>query len=389
MNYDQEILRRAQEMECWVREIRQALHRIPERGFKEFKTHALIAGELTRLGIPFTTEKGTGILGTIQGSKPGKTVALRADIDALPIEEKTGLPFASEHPGLMHACGHDAHAAMLLGAARLLWEMRAEIPGTVRLIFQPAEETIGGAEPMIEAGAMRGVDAVYGLHVAARSTPGRISTRAGAMYAATDELFIDILGKSGHGAHPRSGIDAIAIAGQVIVALQTLVSRELEATESAVVTIGSIHGGEVCNIICDEVKMIGTLRTLTPEVRDQFLQRIPALCKGIARAMGGDAQVRVRHGYSACINDPFEADRVLSVAARLFGEDQTRELSHSSLGGEDFAYYLHKAPGAIFLLGCGGEMTVHNDCFTVDEACLPVGVAMHAALAMDFLTQQG
>lgn len=387
MQYDQGILDAAGALDSYTRDIRHALHRIPERGFQEFKTHAYLKNCLDAIGIPYTTKR-TWIIGTIKGEKPGPTVALRADIDALPIQERTGLPFASEHPGMMHACGHDAHAAMLMGAARLLWEMKADIPGTVRLLFQPAEETEGGAEPMIAAGAMDGVAAVYGLHVAAQSPVGRIQTRHGAMYAATDELFIDILGKSGHGAHPTSGIDAIAIAGQLIAALQTLVSREIDATDSAVITIGSIHGGKVCNIICDEVNMIGTLRTLTDKVRRQFNERIPAFCRGIARTMGGDARVRIRSGYCAALNDPGEADRVLAVAGRLLGEPMAQALCHSSLGGEDFAYYLQKAPGAIYLLGCGADYPAHSGLFVVDDDCLQVGVAMHAALVMDYLTQQ-
>lgn len=386
MKYDAQIMDAARSLADWTAEARHQLHRIPERGFQEHKTHAFLKQKLDEIGIPYTTER-TWIIGTIQGGRPGKTVALRADIDALPIQEATGLPYESEHPGMMHACGHDAHAAILLGTANLLWSMRAEIPGTVRLLFQPAEETQGGAEPMIEAGAMQGVDVVYGLHVAAQAPPGRIATRPGAMYAATDELFIDVLGKRGHGAHPRSGVDAIAIAGQIITALQTLVTREIEATESAVITIGGIHGGTATNIICDEVNMMGTLRTLTPAVREQFGERIPALCKGIAQAMGGDVQVRIRRGYCACVNDAHEAERVLRAAERLYGAEMTRELSVSSMGAEDFAYYLLEAPGAIYHLGCGSEYSVHNEHFTVDDACLPVGVAMQATLTMEYLLE--
>lgn len=386
MNNDT-ILARAQALADWTADVRHALHRVPELDFDLPKTHAIITSTLDSIGIPYTTERNW-VIGTIQGGKPGKTVALRADMDALPIQEQTGLPYASEHPGCMHACGHDAHSAMLLGAAKLLNDARDEIPGTVRLLFQPAEETEGGAEPMIKAGAMQGVDAVYGLHVAAQVPTGRIATRPGAMYAATDELFIDVLGQSGHGAHPRSGVDAIAIAAYIITELQTLISREIEATESAVITIGSIHGGTVCNIICDEVKLIGTLRTLTPEVREQLCRRIPEVCEGIARTMRGDVRVRIRHGYCACVNDPGEAERVLRLSEAMFGPEKTRVLTASSMGAEDFAYYLLQAPGAIFHVGCGGTASVHNEHFTVDDACLPAGVAMHAALVFDYLNEQ-
>lgn len=386
MKYDQRIKERAEALAEYTKEVRHALHRMPERGFEEHRTSAFIKAKLDEIGIPHTGER-TWIIGTIQGGKPGKTVALRADIDALPIQENTGLPFASETPGMMHACGHDTHAAMLLGAARLLFEMRDELPGAVRLLFQPAEETTGGAEPMIAAGAMDGVDAVYGLHVAAQAPVGRIATRPGPMYAATDELFIDVLGKAGHGAHPISGVDAIAIAAQMITALQTVITRETEATESVVFTVGSIHGGTACNIICDEVKLDCTLRTLTPEMREQMHERIPQMCQGIARAMGGDVRVEIRRGYCACVNDADEAQRVLRVAKRLFGEENTRALRVSSMGAEDFAYYLLEAPGAIFHLGCGGDVSVHNDCFIAEEECFPVGVAMHAAMAFEYLTE--
>ncbi len=362
--------------------IRHRLHRIPELGFEEFKTAALIREVLDEIGAPYTAD-GTATVVTIQGALPGKTIGIRADIDALPLQEQTALPYASEHPGRMHACGHDAHAAILLGTAKLLWDLKDELPGTVRLFFQPAEETTGGAEGMIAAGAMDGVDHVYGLHVAAQTPVGRISTRAGANHAACDELFIDVLGRKGHGAHPRSGIDAIVIAAQMITAMQTLISREIEATDAAVLTIGSIHGGTTNNILCDEVKLHGTLRTLTPEVRAQYQHRIPELCEGIARAMGGDVRVNIRSGYCACVNDAAEAARVLRIAERLFGKGATYETPNSSMGAEDFAYFLREAPGAIYHLGCGSAAPGHNELFSVDDACLPLGVLMHAALVWD------
>lgn len=385
MNHKQ-LKEMAESLASWTSEIRYQLHRIPERGFEETKTQALIQQTLTALGIPFVSEQ-TWTIGTIEGGKPGKTVALRADIDALPITERTGLPYASEHPGMMHACGHDAHTAVLLGCANLLMRIRDQISGTVRLLFQPAEETTGGAKPMIDAGAMDGVSAVYGLHVAAQAPVGRIATRPGAMYAATDEIFIDVLGKSGHGAHPTSGVDAIAIAAYLITTLQTLISREMEATDSAVFTVGSIHGGEVCNILCDEVNMICTLRTLAPETREYCYRRIPEICEGIARTMGGDAKVRFRPSYPAAINNAGESERVLRLAGAMFGGANTKVLAASSMGAEDFAYYLLEAPGAIYHLGCGGNASVHNDCFTVDDRCLPVGVALQAALALDYLQE--
>lgn len=383
---DKQIRDGAKAVAEWTKEARHALHRIPERGFAEFKTQACIKGRLDEIGVPYETDY-TWVIATIKGGRPGPTVAIRADMDGLPIEEASGVPFASEHPGMMHACGHDAHSAILLGTARLLWSMRDEIPGTVRLLFQPAEETSGGASPMIKAGAMKGVDVVYGLHVAAQAPVGRIATRPGPMYAATDEFTIDVIGRAGHGAHPVSGVDAVMISAQLVTALQTLVSREIEATDSAVFTVGAIHGGTASNIICDNVRMDCTLRTLSPDVREQLRRRIPELCQGIARALNGDVRVGLREGYCACVNDADEAARVLRVAKRLFGEEKTKVLNNSSMGAEDFAFYLLEAPGAIYHLGCGGDAPGHNERFTVDEDCLETGVAMHAALVMDYLLE--
>ncbi|MDR0898220.1 MAG: amidohydrolase [Oscillospiraceae bacterium] len=382
--HEMDIKQRAVALEHYVIEARRALHRIPEEGFSEVETNALLRRYLDEIGVPYTGEK-TWLIAEITGGKPGKTVGIRADIDALPLQEETGLPFASEHPGWMHACGHDMHAAILLGTAKLLWAIRDEIPGRVRLFFQPAEETDGGAEPMIAAGAMQGVDAVYALHVAAQAPVGRIACKAGPMYAACDTLHIDILGRKGHGAHPRSGTDAIVIAAQVITALQTLITRELEATEAAILTIGAIHGGTAQNILCDEVKLFGTMRTLDMQVRAQLRHRLPLLITGIAQAMGGDARVEIEGGYAPTINDDIEAARVLSLAERLFGADKIKVLKESSMGGEDFGYFTREAPGALYHLGTGSAMPLHNGQFNPDEACMVSGVTLHAALALDYL----
>jgi amidohydrolase len=382
--HEQDIKQRAAALENYVIEARRALHRIPETGFCEEKTNALLRRYLDEIGVPYTGEK-TWLIAEIEGGKSGKTVGIRADIDALPLQEETGLPFASEHPGWMHACGHDMHAAILLGTAKLLWEIREAIPGRVRLFFQPAEETVGGAEPMIAAGAMQGVDAVYALHVASQAPVGQIGCKAGPMYAACDTLHIDILGRKGHGAHPRSGTDAIVIAAQVITALQTLITRELEATESAILTIGAIHGGTAQNILCDEVKMLGTMRTLDMQVRAQMRHRLPALVSGIAEAMGGEARVEIEEGYAPTLNDEVEAARVHKLAGRLFGDEKIKVLRESSMGGEDFGYFTREAPGALYHLGTGSTMPLHNGQFDPDEDCLITGVTLLAALVLDYL----
>lgn len=371
----------------WIKALRREFHRIPEGGFQEVKTQKLIQKTLDELGIPYTSER-TWTVAEIVGGQSGRTVGLRADMDALPIEEKTGLDYASCHPGMMHACGHDGHMAMLLGAARILSEHREEIPGKIRLLFQPAEESVGGADPMIQAGAIEGVDGMFAIHLAAKAPVGRIAVRAGTVYAACDSLHIDVYGRGGHGAHPRSGVDAIVIASQIITALQTLITRELEGHEAAIITVGSIHGGNACNVLCDHVSMKGTLRTLDKNTREQLRRRLCELVEGIALSMNGKATVRFSDSYPPCVNDAYEAARVRRVALRLFGEEKTIEAPRSSMGGEDFAFFLEKVPGVMYHLGCGGDAPLHNDRMTMDEDCLPLGAMMHAAVALDFLKDE-
>lgn len=392
---EQEIKARAFEMEDWLRAVRRQLHRIPEPGFQEKKTSAFIKRTLEQLGIPYTSER-TWVIGLIEGGQPGKTVALRADMDALPIEEKTGLEYASEHPGYMHACGHDCHTAMLLGAAKLLMGMREQLRGCVKLLFQPAEETEGGALPMIEAGCLEHphVDAVYGLHVSSGLPVGKISTMYGTVSGSSDELTLEVFGKSGHGAHPSSGVDAIVISAQVISALQTLVSRSVSPTDAAVISIGSIAGGGAPNVICDHVVMRGTLRTITKETRELLRRRIGEVAQGVARTLGGDARLTVHPSYCALINHDAHVDRVVAVGKRLFGEESVEVGREPSLGVEDFAYFVEHAPGAFFNVGCArlGEADPapgHNCRFNPDERCLPYGVAMHCALVWSANESEG
>ncbi|MDR1569192.1 MAG: amidohydrolase [Oscillospiraceae bacterium] len=379
--------------EAWVRSVRHELHQIPEVGFQEFKTQALIQRTLTELGIAYQSER-TWVIGIIEGGLPGKTVALRADIDALPIQEETGLPYASRHPGFMHACGHDMHAAILLCAAKILQENRTTLKGRVKLFFQPAEETDGGARPMIQAGCMKNpdVDRIYGLHVGTRSPYGYIGAQAGVINASSDEILIHIHGKSGHGAHPENAVDAVLIAGHVIGMLQPLISRNVAPLDSAVLTIGSIHGGTAHNIIAPLVTMRGTLRTMRRDTRDKLIRRIRETLDGVCGAMGGSAELDLIPGYCALENDPESVERVRAVASRLFGERSLLPPGEPSMGVEDFAYYLHEAPGAFFHLGCGNpdlseNAGGHNSRFSPDERGLPYGVAMHVGLVWDFLDQ--
>ena len=373
----------------WMVDIRRRLHRIPERGFAEVKTQQVIMETLDALGIPYTTER-TWVVGVIEGALPGQVVALRADMDALPLEEPEGLPFRSEHPGMMHACGHDAHMTMVLGAAKVLMGMRDRLPGTVKLLFQPAEETDGGAEPMVQRGVMENphVDRVYGLHVQPYLPVGVIETRAGTLNASTDDVELTIHGRSSHGAYPESGADAIVCAAQVITSLQTLVSRNVSPLASAVLSLGMISGGTAGNIICDRVSLRGTLRTANSEIRAMMKRRIAEVASGVAAAMGCTAEVRITSGYAALVNDEAEAGRVMRVGARLLGEKNVVRKAAPSMGGEDFSFFCEDVPGAFFHLGCVKREDMpapllHSRDFHLDEDCLTVGAMMHVALVLD------
>ena len=386
---DRELRALVEAQRDWIVGMRRRLHRIPERGFQEFKTQQAVTDALREIGVPYTTER-TWVIGLIEGALPGDVVALRADMDALPIEEPEGCPFRSEHPGMMHACGHDAHTAMLLGAAKVLHGLRNRLHGTVKLLFQPAEETDGGAEPMVAAGAMEHphVDRVYGLHVMPRLPVGTVETRAGTLNASTDSVCITVHGRAGHGAYPESSVDAIVCAAQVITALQTLVSRNLSPLQSAVLTLGVIEGGTAGNIICDRVTLRGTLRTANAGIRAMMERRMTEVCQGVATAMGCTAEVRIDAGYAALVNDPAEAARVSRVGARLFGSANMLEKQEPSMGGEDFSFFSDCAPGAFFHIGCSpvdqeNPAPLHSRDFALDEDCLTIGTLMHVALVMD------
>ncbi len=386
---DQELKALVEAQADWMSAKRRQLHRIPENGFAEYKTQKVITDTLDELGIPYTTER-TWVVGLIEGELPGGVVALRADMDALPLQEPEGLSFRSEHAGMMHACGHDAHMAMVLGAAKVLMGMRDRLAGKVKLLFQPAEETDGGAEPMVAAGVMENphVERVYGLHVQPYLPVGVIETRPGTLNASTDTVELTIHGRASHGAYPESGADAIVCAAQVITSLQTLVSRNLSPLSSAVLSLCMISGGTAGNIICDKVYLRGTLRTANSEIRAMMKRRIDEVTTGVAAAMGCSAEVSVTSGYSALVNDEAEAKRVMRVGTRLLGEDNVVLKAAPSMGGEDFSFFCDCVPGAFFHLGCVRQENMpapllHSRDFRLDEECLAVGAMMHVALVLD------
>ena len=371
---------------------RRYLHQHPELGMQEENTARFVAEKLREFGIETQTGIATtGVLGTLRGGQPGKTVLLRADMDALPIDELNEVPYRSENPGVMHACGHDAHTAMLLGVARLLAERRDEIRGTVKFAFQPAEETVGGAEPMIAAGVMNNpkVDAAFGVHIAQDLPVGTIGIGHGPMTAAADEAIITIRGLGAHAARPHHSVDPIIIAAQCITALQTLVSREVNPLRQAVVTVGTLHAGTVSNVIPEECELRATIRTFDEETRQALARRIPELVTGIAEAMRGVAEVEYVFGYPTLVNDRAMTDLVREVVREIIPAEKVLD-REPSMGAEDMSYFLQQAPGCFFNIGSnnpdrGLVYGHHHPRFDIDEQALPIGVAAVASVAMRYL----
>ena len=381
-----DLLNRAVELSPWLVELRRDFHRHPELAFQEFRTSAKVAEVLKSLDVPFETGIAeTGVVARLGGAGP--SVALRADMDALPLTECEGREYRSTVEGVMHGCGHDAHTAILLGVARLLSGM--ELPGPIVLIFQPAEEVAGGGAAVVRSGVLERneVKAVFGLHVTVPLEVGTIGVNRERCCASVDNFRAVIRGKKAHGAYPHLGRDAVVMAGQALVQLQSLVSREIDPLEGAVVTVGSVHGGTAPNIIADEVVMEGTVRSYLPEQRGYLTDRVKEITTSVASAGGGSAEVAVRRGSPAVVNDPAMAEMVLSVGRDFLGFESASFLDRPTMGGEDFSYLSEAVPGAFFRLGSGNEERgivhpAHTSDFDVDEGCLPVGAAMMAELAL-------
>lgn len=368
---------------------RRALHQIPETGLFLPKTAEYILNELSQLGLsPRTYEGHSGITADIVGGQPGPVRALRADMDGLPITEETGLSFASTN-GAMHACGHDAHMAMLLGAARLLCDARDSLRGTVRLIFQPAEESDGGAVPMIRDGVLEGVEVIFGQHCGSLIPglpAGTVAVRPGGMMASWDCFDLTVRGVGGHGAQPAECVDPVVVSAHIITALQTLISRECNATDAAVLTIGSLQSGEVCNIIPETALMKGALRCLDDAVRERLVRRIAEMAKGIAGAMGAQAEITFYEGMPPVQNDEACTAYFLNTARRLLGEERVKLLETPMMVCEDMAFFLQKCRGCFWFFSTPsqkGAAPHHNAVFDLDERVLFEGSALLAQAAFD------
>ncbi len=373
--------------------LRREFHQSPELAFEEFNTGKIIARELENFGIQVRTAVGkTGLVGILNGNVDGRVVALRADMDALPLNEESGVPFASKNPGKMHACGHDAHMAMLIGAAKILSELKEEVNGTVKFLFQPSEEkNPGGAPSMIKEGALADpdVDVVFGQHITTEIPVGKFGFRPGPLMASADEFYLTIIGKGGHAASPHNAIDPIPIASQVVTSLQNVMTRMRNPLDASVMTIGSIHGGTAPNVIPGEVKMAGTFRAMNEAWRRRALGIIKRTAEETAKSLGGKCKVKISRGYPVLVNKEEETELAQNSAAKIFGKKSIVTL-YPMMTAEDFAYFLQKVPGTFWWLGAGNKKigasaSIHSPKFTIDENALMFGAAFLAFLTIEYL----
>ena len=375
--------------------MRRELHKIPELGFNLPKTREFVVKKLDEIGIPYTlSEKDSSVIATMKCGKPGKVLALRADMDALPITEDTGLSFSSTHPGCMHACGHDTHAAMLLGAIKVLDPHREELSGEIRFFFQTAEELAKGSAIVIENGGMEGVDAVFGIHIGSildKTIPcGTIACIPGPIMASYDRFVLDVKGVGCHASTPEKGVDPINIASHIVLALQTINAREIAATDAGVITMGMIRGGEQYNAIPSTVHIEGTTRALKEDIRQKLAKRIGEIAKTTAEAFGGSVDYTMDWGAPPVINDKDMALFAQDAIRDIFGEHMVTYRESPNMGGEDFALYLQKAPGAFMFLSSTNpakktDYPHHNPKFDVDEDVFWMGSASFVAIAEKFL----
>ncbi len=375
-----------------LRDLYRIIHQNPELGRQELETSVLVERRLLAMGLRADRVAETGIVGLLQGGKPGKTVALRAELDALPIQEDSGLPWSSQNPGVMHACGHDFHTAALLGAAQLLSAHRAELPGSVKFFFQPDEEGEGGAQPMIAAGCMLDppVDAVFGFHCDSQLPVGSISVMEGRICAASNPFRITLRGKGAHGARPQDGNDVIVAGAQIVSGIQTIVSRRTAPTEPVVISVGTFHSGTAGNVLATEARLTGIIRTLGGEVRQQVTGEFRRMVAALAAAWDVEAEIEIEESYPGVLNDPAMTRLVRRSAGELLGGNHVLSGRTPSMGTDDFGYFSRKAPGCYFQLGTADPQWPerwhsHTPQFRISEEALPLAAALYAKIVLDFL----
>lgn len=373
----------------YIVKMRREFHANPEASMQEVRTSQRIKEELDKMGVPYVSAANTGVIATIKGDNPGKSVALRADIDALTVCELNEVDYKSKVNGLMHACGHDGHAAMLLGAAKVLNESKDKINGTVKLLFQPGEEVGEGARAMIGDGAMEGVDTAFGIHLWADLEVGKVAVEEGPRMASADILKINVKGKGGHGSMPQQCVDAVVVASAIVMNLQTIVSREISPLESVVVSIGSINAGTRFNVIAENAILDGTVRCFNPEIREQIPEIIERIVKNTASAYRAEASVEYNTVIPITINDKECTDIAKGSVVKLLGEDKLASVPKVT-GSEDMSEYLNIAPGAIVFVGAGNAdkgiiYPHHHGRFNIDEDALEIGTNLYVQYALDFL----
>lgn len=376
--------------------IRRNIHQHPELGFQEERTSKLIKDFLTNEGIPYKESAKTGVCASIKGEKTGieKVIALRADMDALPIEEKNNVSYKSVNKGKMHACGHDGHTTILLGAAKILNEHKADFSGTVKLFFEPAEETTGGAPLMIEEGVLENpkVDFVVGLHVNEDIETGKIMVKSGSVNASSNPFKVKIKGKGGHGATPDVAIDPIVTASLIITELQTIVSREVHPARPVVLTVATVHSGTAPNIIPDEAEISGIIRTVNEEDRTFIKKRFRQIVEGTAKSHNCSVDITIEEGYPSLINDAEVVNKILKAAEEVIGKENIVEQKEPSMGVESFAYFAKERPAAFYYLGTKNllkstDKPAHGPFFNIDEEALPLGTALQCTIAYEYLTR--
>lgn len=386
-----DILKRANELQDWVVELRRDFHRHPEASMEEVRTSDIIAGELEKLGVKAIRTGKTGVLGVLEGKEPGKVIALRADIDALSVTEETGLPYSSEVPGMMHACGHDSHIAMLLGAAKILSESKDELKGTVKFIFQPGEEILQGAKHMIEHGVMKNpdVDVVFGMHILSDVPSGKVVLQEGPITASADIWYLTIKGKSAHGSAPWQGVDALTCANAIMTGFQTIVSRVNDARSPIVLNIGTLHAGERFNIIPGKAEMTGANRTFDEHSRKSLPLWMEKIIKNSCEAYGCEYEFKYDFGCAPIVND----GDVVNLAKASIGKfvDASNIISmEKMMASDDFGEFSSLEPGVFMSLGGGNKeknccYSHHNNHFDIDEDVFPVGIASYAQIVFDYL----